>query len=191
MDPERDRHLDAVLIGGREPVTVVVADHDPDRPVRFAGVAAGLRAALGDRALGVEHIGSTSVPGLAAKPVVDVLLAVADVEDEASYAPALEGAGFALRVREPGHRMCRTPARDVHVHVHEPDDAAVADYLDLRDWLRVDEADRLRYEAVKRELARRPWPDMNHYADAKSDVIAEALDRARRWRASGSGHGAT
>ena len=181
-EAERDRRLDAVLIGGREPVTVVVVDHDPAWAGRFATVAAAIRAALGETALVIEHIGSTSVPGLAAKPVIDALVVVPDVEHEASYAPALEGAGFDLRVREPGHRMFRTPGRDVHVHVYESGDAAIAAYLDLRDRLRVDAADRALYADVKRGLARRSWTDMNHYADAKSDVIAEILGRARARR---------
>jgi GrpB-like predicted nucleotidyltransferase (UPF0157 family) len=75
---------------------------------------------VGEAALSVEHIGSTSVPGLAAKPIVDILLVVGDSRDEGSYLPAMEGAGYVLRVREPGfdeHRMFRTPAKDVHVHV--------------------------------------------------------------------------
>ncbi|SNR85430.1 GrpB family protein [Blastococcus mobilis] len=183
MGTERDHCLDSVLIGGREPVRVVVSNYEPAWPARFAAVKARIHAALGETALAVEHIGSTAVPGLAAKPIIDVLVVVSDVEDESSYASALEGAGFALRVREPGHRMLRTPGKDVHVHVHEPDAQAVTDYVDLRDWLRVDPADRSRYAAVKRDLAQRPWPDMNHYADAKSEVIQQMLGRARVWRA--------
>jgi GrpB-like predicted nucleotidyltransferase (UPF0157 family) len=183
---ERDAWLDAVLVGGREPVTVVVQDYDQDWPSRFAGVQDRLQDALGVHALDIQHIGSTSVPGLAAKPVIDVLLTVRDVADEAGYVPALEEAGFVLRVREPGHRMFRTPAKDANVHVYEADDQAVTDYLDLRDWLRVDEADRDLYARRKRELAQRPWDDMNHYADAKSDVVAGMLARARAWRAAGA-----
>ena len=177
-----DRHLDAVLIGGREPFTPVVSDYDPAWPVRFAELEARIRSALGDAALAVEHIGSTSVPQLAAKPIVDVLVVVADVDDEPSYVSALEEAGFVLRVREERHRMFRTPERDVHIHVYSSGDQAIADYLDLRDWLRVDESDRALYAGVKRDLAQRPWTDMNHYADAKTDVIKQVLGRAREWR---------
>ena len=142
MDEERGAYLDRVLIGGREPAEITVVDYDERWPVRFREVAERVRRALGEDALAVEHIGSTSVPGLAAKPIVDVLLTVADVGDEAAYVPALESAGFLLRVREPAHRMVRTPARDVPVHVYEPDRPEVRDYLDLRDWLRVDAEDR-------------------------------------------------
>jgi GrpB-like predicted nucleotidyltransferase (UPF0157 family) len=183
-DVERDRYLDSVLIGGREPFTPVVSDYDPAWRLRFAQVASRIGSALGEAALAVEHIGSTSVPRLAAKPIIDVLVVVADVDEESSYVTALEDAGFVLRVREAGHRMFRTPDRDVHIHVYSSGDQAIRDYLDLRDWLRVDEADRALYEDVKRDLSQRPWSDMNHYAEAKSDVIQQVLGRARAWRAS-------
>ena len=180
---ERNRCLDAVLIGGHEPVTIHLSDYDPAWPWRFADVEARIRTALGEVALTVEHIGSTSVPGLAAKPIIDVLLVVADLEDESSYVTRLEDALFVLRVREAGHRMFRTAERDVHVHVYAADAHEIRDYLDLRDWLRADDSDRALYEGVKRDLARRPWSDMNHYADAKSGVIEQLLGRARAWRA--------
>ena len=186
-DEDRDSYLDSVLIGGRERASIVIANHDAAWPVRFVELQRRVVHALPTTALSVEHIGSTSVPGLAAKPIIDMLLTVAAVDDEAAYVGALEDAGFVLRVREPGHRLFRTPERDVHLHVYEPSDTAVQDYLDLRDWLRTSEADRALYEATKRELARRAWSDMNDYADAKSDVIRAILGRARSWR---RGHGA-
>lgn len=183
-DKGHDKYLDSVLIGGREPASVIIANYDATWPERFAELKRRVEQALAATALSVEHIGSTSVPGLAAKPIIDILLTVRSVTDEASYVGALEQVGFVLRVREPGHRMLRTPERDVHLHVYAPDDQAVADYLDLRDWLRESESDRALYEATKRDLARRKWPDMNYYADAKSDVIRAVLSRARAWRSS-------
>jgi GrpB-like predicted nucleotidyltransferase (UPF0157 family) len=182
-DVERERYLDSVLIGGRERVTLVISDYDSAWPSRFAELDARIRSALRDVALAVEHIGSTSVPGLAAKPIIDVLVVVADVEAEPSYVSALEDAGFVLRVREARHRMFRTPDRDVHIHIYSSGDQAIRDYLDLRDWLRVDESDQALYAGVKRELAQRPWFDMNDYADAKSGVVHGVLGRARAWRA--------
>jgi GrpB-like predicted nucleotidyltransferase (UPF0157 family) len=179
-----DRYLDSVLIGGRETVKLVIADYDPAWSARFAELQARIALAVRDAALAIEHIGSTSVPGLAAKPIIDVLVVVADVDAEPSYVTALEDAGFVLRVREAGHRMFRTPDRDVHIHVYSSGDQSVRDYLDLRDWLRIDEADRALYEDVKRDLAQRPWSDLNHYAEAKTDVIQRVLGRARAWRAS-------
>ena len=181
---ERNAYLDAVLIGGREPASISVVDHRPEWAERFAHLRELVVTALGDHALSVEHIGSTSVPGLAAKPIVDVLLTVADVEDEDAYVPPLVDAGFVLRVREPEHRMLRTPDKDVHLHVYAPAHEAVAAYLDLRDWLRVSAEDRALYEATKRELAQRTWADMNDYADAKTDVVLAVLARARQWRSS-------
>jgi len=117
-DPIEER-LREVVIGEIEPQTIVVADYDPGWSERFRHEEARIRAALGGAALSVEHIGSTSVPGLAAKPIVDVLLVVEASGDEASYLPALEEAGYVLRVREPDfdeHRMFRTPAKDVHTY---------------------------------------------------------------------------
>ena len=185
--PDRDaldRHLDSVLIGGRELFTPVISDYDPAWPSRFVDLEARIRSALGAAALAIEHIGSTSVPQLAAKPIIDVLVVVTDVEDETTFVPPMVDAGFMLRVREARHRMFRTPGRDVHIHVYSRGDQAIADYLDLRDWLRIDESDRTRYADVKRELAQRSWSDMNHYADAKSAVIQAVLGRARAWRTS-------
>lgn len=186
-DEDRHAHLDAVLIGGREPAAVVIVEHDATWADRFAELRRRVEQALGARALSVEHIGSTSVPGLAAKPVVDVLLTVRSVDDEADYVDALERAGLVLRVREPDHRMFRTPERDAHLHVYAQGRPEVADYLDLRDWLRRSASDRALYEATKRALAQRAWEDTNDYADAKSDVIRDVLTRARTWRAAG-GH---
>jgi GrpB-like predicted nucleotidyltransferase (UPF0157 family) len=183
VDDTRGAYLDEVLIGGREQVAITVVDYDQQWPRRFEDTAERVRGVLGGKALSVEHIGSTSVPGLAAKPIVDMLLTVADVADEAAYVPPLESIGFVFRVREPGHRMLRTVRRDTHLHVYQPDRAEVRDYLDLRDWLRVDAEDRALYAAEKRRLAEQQWRDMNDYADAKTDIIREILTRARDWRA--------
>ena len=123
----------------------------------------------------MEHIGSTSVPGLAAEPIVDVLLAVEDSRGEASYLPVLEEAGYVLRVREPDfdeHRMFRTPATDVHVF--SPGSPEIDRYRLLRE----DEGDRDIYAGTKRELANREWPSMQHYAEAKTEVIEGIIARA-------------
>jgi GrpB-like predicted nucleotidyltransferase (UPF0157 family) len=174
------------LIGGREARPVVIADYDPAWTARFVVERERIRTAIGATALQVEHIGSTSVPGLAAKPVVDILVVVEEVDDDTSFCPALEAAGYRLRVREPGHRMFRTPERDVHVHVWQADDDEVAKYLLFRDWLRASPEDRTTYEARKRELAKQDWGDMNDYADAKTDAVNAILARARAWRSGSS-----
>ncbi len=175
-----DAQLDAVLIGGREPGIVRLVDYDAAWPARFESERARIGTALGPLALRIEHIGSTAVPGLAAKPIIDVLVEVDDPDAEARYAPLLESAGYLLRVREPSHRMFRTPPRDVHVHIWPPGSAESVDYLLLRDWLRAHADDRRLYEDAKRALAGRQWPDINSYAEAKSPVVEAIKARARR-----------
>lgn len=175
-DPLFER-LHEVVIGELAPVRVELVEHDPAWPSRFAGHARRIREVLGTTARRVEHVGSTAVPGLAAKPVIDILLVVDDPADEASYLPALEGSGYELRVREADadeHRMLRTPIRDVHVHVYPAWSPEIDRYLALRDHLRASSTARDAYEARKRDLARREWPTMDHYARAKGAII-EAL----------------
>jgi GrpB-like predicted nucleotidyltransferase (UPF0157 family)/ribosomal protein S18 acetylase RimI-like enzyme len=182
LSADLDDYLRRVTIGALEQPDIVVVDSDPAWPGRFAEHEATIRAALGERARRVEHIGSTAVPGLAAKPIIDVLLVVEDPADEPAYLPALEAAGYALRVREPDfyeHRMLRTPAGDLHLHVFADDSPEIGRYLVLRDRLRRDEADRELYAAAKRRLAARRWPTMQHYAEAKSAVIEAIIARAR------------
>ncbi|MFC4948541.1 GrpB family protein [Pseudonocardia sp. GCM10023141] len=179
-EPLTGDHLATVLLRGLQPARVVLAEPDPEWTVRFAWRAAQLRAVLGERALRIEHHGSTSVPGLVAKPIVDMVLCVADPDDEPAYLPELTALGYELRVREPGHRCLRIgePAEPVNLHCWAPDDPEVRRVLLFRDRLRADAADRDRYAAVKRELARREWRDINFYADAKGSMIREILGRA-------------
>ena len=143
-------------------------------------------AALGGGPRHVEHVGSTSVPGLLAKPIIDIQVSVADPEHEPSYLPPLQDAGYILRVREAGHRMLRTPARDVHVHVCAVGSDWGRRQLLFRDWLRRSASDRALYTSTKAALAERSWPTVDHYADAKTPVIAEIMHRAEAWSASGA-----
>jgi GrpB-like predicted nucleotidyltransferase (UPF0157 family) len=180
-DRELEEYLPQVMVGEIESQVINVVDYDPAWPARFAREAAAIHAALGGREQLIEHIGSTAVPGLAAKPIIDVLLVVADSADEGSYLPALEAAGYELRVREPGffeHRMLRTPARDVHVHVFSPDSPEIERHLRFRERLRDSASDRELYAQTKRRLAARPWPTMQHYAEAKTEVVEAILARA-------------
>ena len=172
---------DAVFIGGPEKRDIVIETHDPAWAVRFAQVRASLREALGPTARRIEHFGSTAVPGLAAKGIIDVMLTVDDADDEAGYGPALEAHGFQIRVRQPGHRMYRPPSEDVHVHVCTEGSDGASERLLFRDWLRHDAADRRLYEATKRELARQDWDATNDYSAAKDAVVGEILARAQAW----------
>ena len=170
------------LIGGAEKREITIVDYDPVWPGKFARHAAILGDALGPAALRIEHIGSTSVPGLAAKPIIDILVVVADSADEGAYLPQLEATGYVLRVREPDwneHRMFRTPERNVHVHIYSADCPEIERNLTFRDRLRRNGEDRQRYEKTKRELATGDWPDMNAYAQAKTELIESILAAAR------------
>jgi GrpB-like predicted nucleotidyltransferase (UPF0157 family) len=177
-----DEPRETGLIGGPEKREITIAEYDPEWPAKFERHAGIIAGALGSAALRIEHIGSTSVPGLAAKPVVDILVVVPDSADEGAYLPRLLAEGYELRVREPEwheHRMLRTPGRDVHVHVFSPGCAEIGRYLAFRERLRGSGEDRRRYEQVKRELAGREWTDMNDYADAKTAVVESILAAAR------------
>lgn len=173
---------DLELLGGAEHRPILLVGHRPSWAADHAHHAGVVRQALGSRALRVEHIGSTAVPGLVAKPVVDMVLVVPDPTDEPAWLPDLEQAGYVLRVREPRqdrHRMLRTPARDVHLHVYPPWSGEVERYLLLRDLLRADPRARQRYAALKQRLAAQDWPTMDDYARAKTDVIEELIAVAR------------
>ena len=179
MTPRRRDVVDVELHGGVEKRHLELVGYDDRWPTVFRDHEDRIRRALAGGVISVEHIGSTSVPGLAAKPIVDVAVTVADITAEEDYLDPLVQAGYELRVREPGHRMVRTPARDIHVHILGRDDPAVGEYLLFRDHLRVDADDRDLYEHTKRALLTADWDDMNAYAEAKTDVITAIKARAR------------
>jgi GrpB-like predicted nucleotidyltransferase (UPF0157 family) len=174
-----------VLTGGElQPLAgpIVVRDYDPAWPELFEREAARIRATLGARVRLLEHAGSTSVPGLAAKPVVDVVLAVPDSSNEGSYVASLEQAGYVLRIREPKwfeHRLFKGPDTDINLHVFTTGCPEIEQMLLFRDWLRAHPEDREGYAAKKRELAKRQWKHVQNYADAKTDLVLAILARAR------------
>ncbi|HUK96029.1 MAG TPA: GrpB family protein [Gaiellaceae bacterium] len=160
---------------------IQLVEYDEAWPVLYEQEEKRIRSALGDRVLKIAHVGSTSVPGLAAKPRIDVLLVVADSRDENGYVPALEAAGYVLRVRERDwheHRLFKGPGVDVNLHVFSAGCTEIDRMLRFRDHLREDPEDRALYERTKRDLARRPWTHMQEYADAKTPVVEEILERA-------------
>ena len=179
-----DEQIRAVSVGEppRDYREIVLADYDPEWPNWFEQAAAQIRAALGDAALEIHHVGSTSVPGLMAKPLIDIDLVVADTTDEEAYVPKLEAAGYVLRVREPDwfeHRLLRGYDPPVKVHVFPPECPEVEQMLLFRDWLRTNDADRELYARAKRDLAAQEWKYVQNYADAKTDVVREIIGRAR------------
>ncbi len=181
--PKTDEEILAVHVGG-PPLTVPVqiVDYDPEWPRLFQREAERVRAALGDQVVLLEHVGSTSVPGLAAKPRIDMLLVVANSADESAYVPALAAVGYVLRIREPDwyeHCMFNGPDTAVNLHVFSPGCPEIERMLLFRDWLRDNVSDRQLYERAKRELARQDWKYIQNYADAKTAVVEEILARAR------------
>ncbi len=161
---------------------VVLVDYDPAWPVLFAREYERIKSALGDKALSIQHVGSTSVPGLPAKPVIDILLVVASSADEKSYVPALEEAGYVLGIREPDwheHRMFKGPDTNVNLHVFSQGDDEIVRMLVFRDWLRKNSTDRNFYASTKRELAQKNWKYVQNYADAKSKVVESIIARAQ------------
>jgi GrpB-like predicted nucleotidyltransferase (UPF0157 family) len=131
----------------------------------------------------IEHAGSTSVLGLCAKPIIDVVLEVLNSATEETYVPDLEAGGYVLHIREPDwfeHREFKRPDRSVHLHVFSAGCEEVDAMLRFRDHLRVNAADRELYAATKCELGAHPWKYGQQYADAKSPVIREIMARADR-----------
>lgn len=174
-DPSVPINMDTPLNG-----PVILVDYDPAWPEMYAKEETRIRSALGERALRVEHMGSTAVPGLCAKPCIDIALAVADSADEPAYVPELEAAGYVLRRREPDwheHRVFKGRKINLNLHVWSAGDAIIGKHLAFRDWLRTHPEDRDRYADAKRILASRHWHTMNEYADAKDDIVREIEQR--------------
>jgi GrpB-like predicted nucleotidyltransferase (UPF0157 family) len=140
-------------------------------------------ALLGNQALRVEHVGSTSIPGLPSKPIIDMLLVVADSSAEADYVPPMERAGYTLRVREPDwyeHRLFKGPGANINLHVFSAECPEIDRMIDFRDHLRANVADRELYQRAKQELAARRWNYVQEYADAKTPVVEAIIARAER-----------
>jgi GrpB-like predicted nucleotidyltransferase (UPF0157 family) len=180
---EREAELQAVRLQKVEVLgkPVELAAYDPAWPDLYEREAEKIRAALGDRIRLLEHAGSTSVPSLAAKPIIDIVLAVADSADEGAYVPPLEQAGYVLTIREPDwyeHRLVKPPDLSANVHIFSEGCVEIDRMLAFRDRLRSDEEDRELYERTKRDLAQRTWTYTQDYADAKTEVVEAILLRA-------------
>ena len=179
-----DEDINAAFVRGAPQmnVKVTLVDYDPEWPTLFEREASRIRAVLGERVLILEHVGSTSIPGLCAKPIIDILLVVPDSDDEDAYVPALEAAGYPLTIREPDwerHRMFKGPDTNINLHVYSPGNGQTERYRLFRDRLRTHPEELALYESKKRELAARTWKYIQNYADAKTEVIDEIIQRAR------------
>jgi GrpB-like predicted nucleotidyltransferase (UPF0157 family) len=185
-----DEELAALTVGAlvTHAAPIELVPSDPTWPATYEREAAAIRAVLGERVVLLEHVGSTSVPGLAAKPRIDIVLEVADTADEPAYVPDLETAGYVLRVREPDwfeHRMFKGPGADINLHTFSAGGEETRRMLAFRDHLRTDPADLALYQRTKEALAARTWRHVQHYADAKSEVVAAIMARALARQASG------
>lgn len=182
-----EEQLQAATVGELTPLAglIQIVDYDPAWPHLFGREATRVRAALGEQIVLLEHAGSTSVPGLAAKPLIDMLLVVPNSADEAAYVPALESAGYVLRIREPDwyeHRLFKGPDTNINLHTFSPGCPEIERMLLFRDWLRAHPSERELYERTKRELASKNWKYVQNYADAKTTVVEEIIARARESR---------
>jgi len=160
---------------------IELQESDSSWPDLFAREEARIQNVLGAKVLLLEHVGSTAVPGLAAKPIIDLVLAVEDSAYEGAYVPALEAAGYVLRIREPDwfeHRLLKGPDSNINLHVFSQGSPEIDRMIMFRDHLRTSADDLALYEAAKRDLASRDWTFVQNYADAKSKVVHEIMGRA-------------
>jgi GrpB-like predicted nucleotidyltransferase (UPF0157 family) len=179
-DPDPDEN--PWVIGPPPPEPVAVVPYDPQWPHRYDRLAEQIRLILGQNVLDIEHVGSTSVPGLAAKDLIDIDLTVADPRDESAYIPPLEKIGYVHTVREPSfheHRLLRLPEPRANLHVFGPDCPETIRHRMFRDWLRTHAEDRGLYEEAK--LAAIPGGgSVMDYNFRKQQVIREIYDRLFR-----------
>jgi GrpB-like predicted nucleotidyltransferase (UPF0157 family) len=161
-------------------VPIAVVESDPAWREVYAALEAQVRETLGDRVLAIEHFGSTAVPGLAAKPVIDIDLTVADSADESAYVPDMEAAGWVLRIREPEfeeHRLLRLEEPECNLHVWSPGAHEPQRHRAFRDWLISHADDRERYAAAKHAAAAEGFTDGMHYNNAKAWVVYDIYER--------------
>ena len=183
MEPLSEKQISNLTIGGLKPISgrISIVGYDPEWPELFKREADRVRSTLGGRVIRIEHVGSTSAPGLAAKPTIDIVLEVPDSADESSYLPALETAGYSLRIREKDwneHRMFKGPGTDINLHVFSSGCKEIERMTIFRDWLRSNDTDRELYQRTKLALAQQEWKYMQNYADAKTAIIREIMARA-------------
>jgi GrpB-like predicted nucleotidyltransferase (UPF0157 family) len=178
-----DSKLASVTVGKRDEhnATIYLAEYSPDWASRYCEVEAIVKRVLGTRLILIEHVGSTSIAGLSAKPIIDIVLEVADSDREIDYIAALEDNGFRLRIREPDwhkHRLLKLD--DVNLHVFSENCPETIRMLCFRDRLRSNPDEMEMYLTGKRELASRVWKYVQNYADAKSELIEAILSRAMK-----------
>ncbi|MEQ2468086.1 GrpB family protein [Niallia sp. Sow4_A1] len=179
-----DKEIQKATVGESKPhnALIILHEYNPHWPTLFNQEANRIRYILGSKVLQLEHVGSTSVPGLCAKPIIDILMVVKNSADESTYVSDLEEADYTLRIREPEwfeHRLFKGPDTDINLHVFSEGASEVDRMLRFRNWLRTSSSDRDKYATVKRNLAGREWRHVQHYADAKNSIVQEIMERAK------------
>lgn len=180
-----DEYIQKVVVSGNAEhnQTIVLKPYDENWPVLFEREKQRISTILKDKALMIEHIGSTSVPGLIAKPIIDILLVVEDAGKEEDYVVDLVSHGYILRIKEPdfeNHHMFLGPDTDIHLHVFSQDSKEIEKYLLFRNYLRNHQEVKELYANTKKALAKKKWKYVQNYADAKSDVVQQIMDAARK-----------
>ena len=180
-----DEYIQKVVVSGNAEhnQTIILKPYDENWPVLFEREKQRISTILKDKALMIEHIGSTSVPGLIAKPIIDILLVVEDAGKEEDYVVDLVSHGYILRIKEPdfeNHHMFLGPDTDIHLHVFSQGSKEIEKYLLLRNYLRAHQEARELYANTKKTLAKKKWKYVQNYADAKSDVVQQIMDAARK-----------
>ena len=176
------------VLGEASGLSVELSDHDPSWRWQFQELRGALAATLGNVAVRIDHVGSTSVPGLVAKPIIDVQISVRDVNDEAAYRGAIESLGFPLRARESGHRYFRRPKgalQIANIHVTELGSESEHEHLLFRDYLRTHPRRAAAYAELKRALQARYAADRISYGEAKGPFVRETLELAQNPRRPG------
>jgi GrpB-like predicted nucleotidyltransferase (UPF0157 family) len=167
------------------PEPVVIYDYDARWPVQFEAEKARILAAIGGHVVAVEHIGSTSVSGLGAKPTLDILIAVQHLEDTTACIEPLQALGYQyvpeFEVQLPERRYFRkgAPHHTHHIHMVEFGSDFWTRQLLFRDYLRGHPESAQAYETLKRQLAGQYGTDRDGYTNAKSEFILSILERAR------------
>ena len=180
-----DEYIQKVVVSGNAEhnQTIILKPYDENWPVLFEREKQRISTILKDKALMIEHIGSTSVPGLIAKPIIDILLVVEDAGKEEDYVVDLVSHGYILRIKEPdfeNHHMFLGPDTDIHLHVFSQGSKEIEKYLFFRNYLRAHQEARELYANTKKTLAKKKWKYVQNYADAKSDVVQQIMDAARK-----------
>lgn len=165
-------------------IHIEIVDYDAEWPARFEREAARMREILGDHAISIEHVGSTSVPGLAAKPIVDICPVVSDMDEGQTCAELLHRADYYLSEKDRGEEWIELgriadDGQEFNIHVRPRDSKAVAKYLLLREYLRDHPQARDEYAAIKRDAAEMHPNDITAYTRQKSDFIEHTVEKAR------------